>query len=228
MNVAASADGKIDTVARRGAAISSERDRERVDTLRSSVDGVMVGGRTLHDEDPRLTIRSEALRAERVASGQPAQPAKIGIASKLMLRPDSRFLGSGPARIILFVPRGGAVPLDGVEVYEVGDDRVDLAAALEHLAALGMRRLLVEGGGTLNFELLRQGLVNELSLFVAPLVFGGATAPTLADGDGLPRELAIRLSPPQVEAWPDGGVLLRYQLEHAAEPPPGRGLDGGR
>ena len=53
--------------------------------------------------------------------------------------------------------------------------------------------MLVEGGGTLNFELLRLGLVDEVQVFVAPLIFGGATSPTLADGAGLPRELAISL-----------------------------------
>ena len=56
INVAATVDGKIDTLERRGAAISSDADRQRVDALRASVDAVMVGGRTLLDEDPRLKI----------------------------------------------------------------------------------------------------------------------------------------------------------------------------
>src|SRR5512140_1488726 len=92
LNVAASADGKIDTVERRGAAISSAHDKQRVDELRAAADAVMVGGRTLHDEDPRLTVKSEALRAERQGRGLPANPAKVGIASRLDLRPDCRFL----------------------------------------------------------------------------------------------------------------------------------------
>ena len=65
INVAATVDGKIDSVERRGAALSSERDRAHVDGLRASVDAVMVGGRTLLQEDPRLTVRSAELRAER-------------------------------------------------------------------------------------------------------------------------------------------------------------------
>ena len=76
INVAATLDGKIDTVERRGAAISSERDRHRVDLLRASVDAVMVGGRTLLDEDPRLLVRSADLRADRLARGLPENPAK--------------------------------------------------------------------------------------------------------------------------------------------------------
>ncbi|HET9588678.1 MAG TPA: dihydrofolate reductase family protein, partial [Anaerolineales bacterium] len=65
INVAMTADGKIDTFERQGAAISSQRDRERVDRLRAESDAVMVGGRTLLGEDPKLTVKSEALRAER-------------------------------------------------------------------------------------------------------------------------------------------------------------------
>jgi riboflavin biosynthesis pyrimidine reductase len=77
INVAATADGKIDTFERRGAAISSAQDKERVDKLRAEADGIMVGGRTLRDEDPKLTVKSEALRNERLARGLPANPVKV-------------------------------------------------------------------------------------------------------------------------------------------------------
>src|SRR5438067_1911231 len=110
INVAATVDGKIDGVERRGSAISSEQDRARVDALRASVDAVMVGGRTLHEEDPRLTVKSAALRAERLGRGEPENPTKVGIASHLGFRPEARFLTSGPARIVLFVPRGRGEP----------------------------------------------------------------------------------------------------------------------
>jgi 2,5-diamino-6-(ribosylamino)-4(3H)-pyrimidinone 5'-phosphate reductase len=215
LNVAATVDGKIDTRERRGAAISSERDRQRVDELRASVDAVMVGSRTLHDEDPRLTVKSAALRAERVARSQPENPAKVGVASRVNLRADSRFLASGPARIILFVARDGGDPAlaaQGVELYECGEGRVDLAAAFEKLAELGVRRVLVEGGGSLNFELLRLGLVDEVQVFVGPLIFGGATAPTLADGAGA---LNVKLRRTSLEEWDDGGVVMRYVIERA-------------
>src|SRR5215216_693912 len=100
INVAATADGKIDTVERRGAAISSNRDRQRVDLLRASVDAVMVGSRTLRDEDPRLTVRSAELRADRLARGLAEHPAKVSLlAGPSLLRLDSRFVTSGTARI---------------------------------------------------------------------------------------------------------------------------------
>jgi 2,5-diamino-6-(ribosylamino)-4(3H)-pyrimidinone 5'-phosphate reductase len=217
INVAASLDGKIDSVERRGAVISSERDRARVDGLRASVDAVMVGGRTLLQEDPRLTVHSAELRAERAARGEPDNPAKVGVLSRLDMRPDCRFLSAGPARIILFTcdaeSESGWLRDRHVEVHSMGDSRVDLTLAMGKLADLGVRRVLVEGGGTLNFELLRLGLVDEVHVFVAPVVLGGASAPTLADGAGLLRDDAVRLRRTAVDACEDGGVVLRYVVE---------------
>ncbi len=102
INVAATADGKIDTFERRGAAISSAHDKERVDQLRAEADAVMVGGHTLHDEDPKLTVKSESLRAERLARGLSANPAKVGISSRLHLKPESGFSKCG-RRANLFI-----------------------------------------------------------------------------------------------------------------------------
>jgi 2,5-diamino-6-(ribosylamino)-4(3H)-pyrimidinone 5'-phosphate reductase len=228
INVAASADGKIDTVERRGAAVSSAADRARVDRLRAEVDAVMVGGRTLRQEDPRLTVRSADLRAERTARGQPENPAKVAVTTTLPFssRPSAaRFLTHGPARVIVFVP--DSVPTEarraveglGAQVFACGTSRVDLEAALRILHELGIRRLLVEGGATLNFELLRLQLVDEIQVFVAPVIFGGATAPTLADGPGLPRQSALELRRIGVEEWPDGGVLLRYAVVRGTTSP---------
>jgi 2,5-diamino-6-(ribosylamino)-4(3H)-pyrimidinone 5'-phosphate reductase len=221
INVAASLDGKIDTIERRGAPISSERDRDRVDQLRAASDAVMVGSRTLHDEDPRLTVRSSTLQADRVARGEPANPAKVAVATRLGLKPDARFLSAGPARIILFTARTavdaalghGLLTAQGVEIYPTDGPQVDLATVMAKLVELGIRRVLVEGGGSLNFELLRLGLVDEVQLYLAPTIFGGATAPTLADGAGLLRADAVALERVQVEPWQDGGLVLRYKVK---------------
>jgi 2,5-diamino-6-(ribosylamino)-4(3H)-pyrimidinone 5'-phosphate reductase len=218
INVAASADGKIDTAERKGATISSPRDRQRVDRLRAESDAVMVGGRTLHDEDPRLTVKSEALRAERVSLGLPPNPAKVSLSSRLELKGDCRFLNSGPARILLFTTsRTSAEQLDMLRAHQAEVDvtpqaAVDLGHVMRTLQDAGVRRLMVEGGATLNFELLRLGLVDELFIFVAPLIFGGEKAPGLASGPGFARQAALSLRLVQSEQWEDEGVLLRYQL----------------
>ncbi|MGE5072012.1 MAG: dihydrofolate reductase family protein [Anaerolineae bacterium] len=218
LNVAATADGKIDTFERRGAPISSPRDKQRVDELRAAVDAVMVGSRTLHDEDPRLTVKSDALRRERESRGLPPNPAKVGIATRLLLKPRCRFLSDGPARILLFTTTQTAPEqIDmlhalGAHVEIHPQPRVDLARAIETLAQLGIRRLLVEGGATLNFELLSLGLVDELTVYIAPLIFGGASSPTLAGGSGFVRDRALQLTLLHAEPWDDGGVLLHYRV----------------
>jgi 2,5-diamino-6-(ribosylamino)-4(3H)-pyrimidinone 5'-phosphate reductase len=219
INVAMTADGKIDTVARRGAAISSQRDKERVDRLRAESDAVMVGGRTLLDEDPKLTVKSEALRAERLARGLAPNPVKVGIVTKAEFDPHSKFLHEGPARIVIFTTQRTSndqislLKSHSAEVYADDSDRVDLQKALARLHQLGIRRLMVEGGATLNFELLRLGLVDEVSAYVAPMIFGGESAPTMAAGAGLARGAAIPLELIDMERWEDGGVILRYHLK---------------
>src|SRR5512142_1368223 len=216
INVAMTADGKIDTFQRKGAAISSERDKERVDRLRAEADAVMVGGKTLLDEDPKLTVKSDALRTERVQSGLPPNPIKVGVVTEARLREDSEFLNSGPANIVIFTTRWTSkhhislLKSRGVDVYVDDSEKVNLLQALETLKEIGVERLMVEGGATLNFELLRLGLVDEVNAYVAPMIFGGANAPTMAAGSGLERDEAIRLKLISAEPWEDGGVLLKY------------------
>ena len=218
INVAATADGKIDTFERRGAAISSARDKQRVDELRAGSDAIMVGGRTLHDEDPRLTIKSEALRLARQARGLPPNPAKVAVASRLKLKPDCSFLTAGPARILLFTTARTdrdqlhMLASKAVEVNVLPGERPDLEQVLRILYDHGIRRLMVEGGATLNSALLGLGLVDELTVYVAPLIFGGESAPTLAGGAGILRDHAIPLKLFASEPWDDGGVFLHYQV----------------
>jgi len=222
INVAMTADGKIDTSARKGAAISSPRDKERVDKLRAESDAVMVGGRTLLDEDPKLTVKSESLRAERVARGLSENPMKVGVISDADIETHSKFLREGQARVVIFTTnRTSKDKLDllrslGVEVFVHVGERVDLTQLMQTLAELGVKRLMVEGGATLNFELLRLGLVDEVYAFVAPMIFGGESAPTLAAGTGLERGEAIPLKLIDAEKWDDGGVLLKYLVQRLA------------
>ncbi len=216
LNVAMTIDGKTDTIARRGAIISSELDKERVDRLRASSDAVMVGGHTLLGDDPRLVVRSPELRKERLERGMGENPIKVAIVTKADLALESRFLNYGPARIIIFTTSQtseaqiDALRKRNVQVVVFGEKRVDLVAALDELGKVGVKNLLVEGGGTLNEELLMQDLVDEINVYVAPMIFGGASAPTFASGPGLEREAAKQLKLSDIYPYNDGGMVLRY------------------
>ena len=218
INVAVTADGKMDTFERRGAGISSAADKQRVLRLRAEADAVMVGGHTLLDEDPKLTVKTAELRQERLSRGMTENPIKVGVVTRADVQPDGNFMSAGPARRVIFTteqtsPAQVSVLTGlGAEVYVLGDKRVDLTQALEILHGLGVRRLMVEGGGSLNFELLRAGLVDEVSMYVAPKIFGGWNAPTLAAGDGLAETAALNLSLVDVRVLDEtGGLLIRYK-----------------
>ncbi len=113
VNMAVSADGKIDSRERRGARISGTADTARVDRLRAAADAVMVGGRTLLGEDPRLTVRDAALSGGRQAAGRTAQPAKVGVTSRIgqpggdapALPFPSHFLSDGGATVFVATTR---------------------------------------------------------------------------------------------------------------------------
>jgi 2,5-diamino-6-(ribosylamino)-4(3H)-pyrimidinone 5'-phosphate reductase len=216
INVAVTADGKMDTYERRGAAISSAVDKARVDQLRAESDAVMVGGKTLLEEDPKLTVKNEALRAERVARGLTPNPIKVGVVTNADSLTDGDFLNFGMARVVIFTTdKTSKAQVEflrsrDAEVYVHHAERVELVKALHVLHELGVKRLMVEGGGTLNFELLHLGLVDELTMYIAPMVFGGESAPTAAAGAGVARSEAVPLKLVASEVHEDGGVVLKY------------------
>jgi 2,5-diamino-6-(ribosylamino)-4(3H)-pyrimidinone 5'-phosphate reductase len=220
--MAMTADGKIDTVARSGARISGAADTVRVDRLRAGADAILVGGHTLLSEDPRLTVHDPELVAARVRDGRPPQPAKVGVISHIALsgphalRPQGGFLGGGGRVFLCTTTRTaaatvGALERRGAQVVVAGDQRVDLEAALAALAARGVERLMVEGGSTIAAALYESGLVDELQLAVAPLLFGGETAPTPLGGPGWSRDEARQLLLEDASPNEDGDVILRYR-----------------
>ena len=218
INIAMTADGKIDTFERKGASISSAYDKARVDELRASVDGILVGGRTLIGESPKLTVKSEALREARIQRGLSANPIKVGVVTVADIPLESDFIKAGPARKVIFTTNQtskeklAALRTHAVEVFVHDEPRVNLPLMMLTLKKIGVDHLMVEGGGTMNFELMRLGLVDELMMYIAPMIFGGANAPTPADGPGLLRNDAVALKLINIEAHEDGGILLHYKL----------------
>lgn len=219
INVAVTADGKMDTFERKGADISSAADKARVLRLRAEADAIMVGGHTLLVEDPKMTVKTGQLRAERRAKGLTENPIKVGIVTRADLMPDGDFMTAGVARRLIFTTSQtspeqiSVLSKLGAEVHVLGEKRVNLTLALETLYTLGVRRLMVEGGGSLNFEMLREGLVDELYMYLAPKIFGGQTAPSLAAGEGLVESAALNLKLVDAQVLDeDGGVLIRYRL----------------
>ncbi len=223
INIAMTADGKIDTFERKGSAISSKRDKERVDELRAGADAILVGGKTLLGELPKLTVKSEALRNGRIERGMSPNPIKIGVVTRANIPIESDFIQAGPARVVIFTTSQTSIRQletlrsHGVEIFVDQAPRVNLKKMMEKLKEIGVDRLMVEGGGTINFEFMRLGLIDELMIYIAPRIFGGTNAPTLASGMGLSREKAITLNLINIETHDDGGIVLNYKAQDARD-----------
>ena len=211
VNAATSADGKLSSRRREQIAISGEADFERVDRLRADSDAVVVGVGTVLADDPHLTVKDETLREQRVAEGEPANPARVVVDSKARTPVDAAILDDA-AETYVCVSEAAPVDrrmdlADRAELVTAGDDRVDLLRAFAALQEAGLERIMVEGGGELIFSLFEDGLVDELRVFVGPTVIGGRDAPTLADGEGFVEDVPT-LELESVERLDDGALLI--------------------
>lgn len=181
LNAAMTLDGKIATAAG-DSEISCEADLDRVHRLRARVDAIMVGIGTVLADDPSLTVR----RVE----GK--NPTRVVIDSRAKTPPNARVLNRSAQTIIAVTkdaPEREVKKLraTGAKVLRSGKKEVDLKNVLKKLRSLGVRRLLLEGGSTLNWSMFKQGLVDELRIAVAPRVVGGDRAKSLVGGRGFAK-----------------------------------------
>lgn len=217
VNVAVSADGKLSTRERRQVKISGEDDFNRVDTLKSGADAIMVGIGTVLADDPSLTVKSSERIGDRLSLGKPEHPIRIIVDSKARTPPDAKILHKGPGKRIIATSH--AAPDERIialrsyaEIIYAGEEEVDLCALLEQLKEKGIHRLMVEGGGTLIAGLFNAGLVDQLSMFIGNIIISGGNAPTLADGPGWIHETEFtRLELMHIQPM-DKGVYIDWKV----------------
>ena len=215
INSAMSADGKISSVERRQVRISGKADLARVDALRASSDAVMVGVGTVLADDPGLRVKSELLRRARAKAGKPENPLRVVTDSLARTPPTAKVMGHG-----CLIAISAAAPNDQVaklsqscEIALCGEKMVKLPELLTLLHDKGVHRLMVEGGATLNWSLIKADLVDELYVYVGPLIIGGEDAPTLMDGMGF-TSVFPRLELISLENL-DSGALMRWRVVRA-------------
>lgn len=173
LKLAASLDGR--TALANGASrwITGEPARADVHRRRARASAVMTGIGTALADDPSLTARPVDLDADVL------EPVRVIVDSQLRLKPDARLLGL-PGRVVVLTTRAGGAAADALAAAGAGietvaadaDGRVSLHAALERLAALGVNSVWVEAGPTLAGTLARDGLVDELVVYLAPQILG--------------------------------------------------------
>jgi len=219
INAAMSADGKLSTRERRQVKISGTQDFTRVDRLKAGCDAVMVGIGTVLADDPSLTVKSEDCRKLRKDRGTDEHPLRIVVDSRARTPPTASILHKGPGKRVIAVSKRA----DEARVAELrtlatvivaGEKEVDLRALLEELGAMGVQRLMVEGGGTLIAGLITAGLVDEIYTYVGNIIIGGKDAPTLADGEGLVNESDFYRLTLVESRRIDNGILLHWKADH--------------
>ena len=180
LSAAVTIDGKIAT--RTGdSRLSSKRDKIRVHKLRSKVDAILVGINTVQLDDPILSVR--------YAKGK--NPVRIILDSRGTISSKSRILKTC-SKIPTIIAVSKSVTRKNIkrlnkypiEILITGDKKINVKKLLKFLLRKKIKRILLEGGGTVNWEFINQGLIDEMIITITPFLVGGKDAISLVEGKG--------------------------------------------
>ncbi len=204
LNMVASLDGRA-AVGGSTKPLGGDADLELLLELRTSADAVLIGTSTVRAEGYDRLVRSPERRARRVAAGREPDPLAVLVSRSGDVPWDAGLFAAPEQPILVYAdaspPHPVAAPLEVVPPR-------DLAAVAADLAARGVRRLLCEGGPSLNRALLDAGLVDALCLTLAPVVTADDTEPTIVGGGALRVPQALSLAS---VARAGDELFLRYE-----------------
>jgi len=216
LKAAVSLDGKIATRTGDSRWISGEQSRQRVHELRDQIDAVMVGLGTIRRDDPMLTTR--------LPSGG-RNPIRVIVDGRGSLPLDARVFhstSSSPTWVAVTADapheRIDALERHGLAVIETGgsNGRVNLHHLLKRLGEREVTSVMIEGGEGIFTSAIEAGIIDRFLVFVAPILIGGKTAPSLFGGAGIEHLVeAFRLERVRIEQL--GGDLLIEGYRSAKE-----------
>jgi len=206
-----SIDGKIST-RNNDSSISSKMDFARVHKLRSSVDGIVIGISTVLRDNPMLNVRYFTNEAK--------NPTRIIIDSNARIPLDSRIIKSSKKiQTIIAVTHNASskkvkeIENKGARVLVTGNGKVNIRKLFQKLERMGLKKILVEGGGEINWSVLKLGIINELIVTISPLVIGGRDAKTLVEGEGFANiSDGIKLKLSNTIIQNNNEIVLFYKL----------------
>jgi 5-amino-6-(5-phosphoribosylamino)uracil reductase len=215
LSCAVSLDGYIGGAGAERLVLSNEPDLDRVDSVRASCDAILVGAATVRQDNPRLLVKSSARQEARVARGMAPSPVKVTVTRQGQLDAGAQFFAAGDVHKLVYCASdafGGAYErLRAVATVVDGGQPVDLRWMSGDLYARGVRRLMVEGGGTMHTQFLGTGLADELHLVVAPVLVGDSRATRFVSDGVFPWNPDRRATLVEVRRI-DDVVLMRYAL----------------
>ena len=205
INCAMSADGKIASPSGKQMRISCDEDIKRMYELRNECDAVLVGINTVLSDDPKLTIKEKYVK-------NPKQPIRIVLDTNCKTPIDSLVVNNLAKTLIISGKQCDKEFADNVEVIECGTNKdgvIDLEKLMEILYNKDIKKLMVEGGGTVIWNFLKYGFVDDFYVYVGPMIIGGKDTPTIAGGNKIDENSNLKL----VETKTIGpGTLLHYRI----------------
>jgi 2,5-diamino-6-(ribosylamino)-4(3H)-pyrimidinone 5'-phosphate reductase len=217
VNCAISLDGRLAFAEGKRAPLSGPHDLARVQELRAQFGAVLVGVGTVILDDPSLRVHWELLHRKPGAA-----PVRICLDGRGRLPTSARLLDGSQPTIIATTKSAKRTYPAGVETVLAGaGPEVDLPVLLGALAARGLRGVLVEGGAHVIASFLRARLVDRMTVYVAPVLIGGTTAPSLMAGpESRSQEDWVELLRESVEPLDDGVLISLRPREPPTIPPP--------
>ena len=210
-----SIDGYLDNTSGTRLLLSNDADLDRVDSVRAGCDAILVGAATVRNDNPRLLVRTQASRDQRVARGLPPSPIKVTVTERAHLDACADFFATGECEKLVYCASATVSEardrLGRVATVIDGGQPVDMHRLSEDLYTRGVRRLMVEGGGTVHTQFLAADLADELHLVVAPFFVGDSKATRFVGDGSFPWNAARRAALAEVRQI-DDVVLLRYAL----------------
>lgn len=201
--------------------LSNDADLDRIDEVRAGCDAILVGAATVRKDNPRLLVRDAPRRRARAAAGLPSSPAKVTVTARGDLDPAGNFFTLGDSEKLVYcsteavaAARRRLSPV--ATVIDAGHSARRMHRVGEDLLERGIRRLMVEGGGTVHTQFLTGGLADELQLVVAPFFVGDSRARRFVDDGRFPWCPDHRARLVETRAIGDV-VLLRYALSDRFE-----------
>ncbi|MBA3976918.1 MAG: 2,5-diamino-6-(ribosylamino)-4(3H)-pyrimidinone 5'-phosphate reductase [Nitrosopumilus sp.] len=214
INSAISVDGKICTKTGESK-ISSDLDLKRVHKLRCSVDGILVGISTVLKDDPLLSIRLiKCTKAKKT-------PTRIIIDSNARIPLDSKIVKTAKDIDTVIAVTKGA-PRDKLDMLRANNLRiivsgeqgkkVNLDKAFGQLETkFGIKKILVEGGGEINWSIIKNNLFDEIIVTISPLIIGGRDATTLTEGIGFDKiKKCVKLELSKIHKSNNGEIVVHY------------------
>ena len=210
-----SIDGYLDNAAQQRLMLSNAADFDRVDEVRAAHDAILVGAATVRSDNPRLLVRAGARREDRRTRGLPPTPMKVTVTRHGELDPCANFFSLGDTEKLVYCPSDAVLRtrsrLGPVATVVDAGPALQMCAVSEDLARRGVRRLMVEGGGSVHTQFLTADLADELQLVVAPFFVGDSRARRFVGDGRFPFNGDRRATLAEVRQI-DDVVLLRYAL----------------